>query len=168
MVKICIRCEKEKEVEDFYKHLKTKDGRNSWCKECCKSYAYNYDKLRPDRWKDWCNKNQEKQKLARKRWRKNNKERVRLEKRKSEAKRNALKRLCKEHFTINDVLELLELQGNKCYYCGVSLKEYQIEHKIPISRGGENGRENICMSCSSCNRKKHTKTEREFLNAKKD
>ena len=50
----------------------------------------------------------------------------------------------------------------KCYYCGEK-KELEIEHKIPVSRGGKFERENIVPSCKLCNRKKGTMTAEEFL-----
>ncbi len=34
---------------------------------------------------------------------------------------------------------------------------------VPLSRGGTNGRENLCLSCPDCNLRKGTKTVNEFL-----
>ena len=33
--KLCTQCKTEKKLEDFYKLLSRKDGRTSWCKQCC-------------------------------------------------------------------------------------------------------------------------------------
>ena len=38
-MKQCIICKVEKELEDFYKHSETSDGRLGKCKECCKTQA---------------------------------------------------------------------------------------------------------------------------------
>ena len=53
-----------------------------------------------------------------------------------------------------------------CEYCGKSLSkdEFHLEHKIPISRGGNNEYDNLTISCASCNLKKGSKTMSEFLN----
>ena len=50
----------------------------------------------------------------------------------------------------------------KCRYCGEK-KKLEIEHKIPVSKGGKFEKENIVPSCKLCNRKKGTMTEEEFL-----
>ena len=51
-----------------------------------------------------------------------------------------------------------------CYYCGakISSSASHLEHKTPISRGGDNRRSNLVIACASCNLKKGTKTEEEF------
>ncbi len=56
-----------------------------------------------------------------------------------------------------------ELQGGRCYYCKQPIgPERQIEHKIPISRGGTNWPANIALACPRCNLRKHDKTPQEF------
>lgn len=63
--------------------------------------------------------------------------------------------------------ELLEKQNWKCYYTGEFLilgKNTSIEHKIPISRGGENKIENLAFVIPLVNFWKGRRTEQEFLN----
>ena len=57
------------------------------------------------------------------------------------------------------------LNQDYCYYCKqyVPLEEREIEHKIPIDRGGHNNNENLCMSCFNCNNQKETMTDKEFF-----
>lgn len=52
-----------------------------------------------------------------------------------------------------------------CFYCGVTIAASQshLEHKRPVSRGGDNRRGNIALSCPSCNLKKGRKTHEEFM-----
>jgi len=51
-----------------------------------------------------------------------------------------------------------------CEYCDhVCSDDWHLEHKTPLSRGGDNERENLCISCPACNLKKWTKTDEEFL-----
>lgn len=38
MVKVCTKCKGEKRLEDFYNRADQPDGKNLWCKECCKDY----------------------------------------------------------------------------------------------------------------------------------
>ncbi|SRR6266851_5164897 len=44
-------------------------------------------------------------------------------------------------------------QGSKCASCG-STEILEIDHIIPISKGGSSGVENLQVLCHSCNRKK--------------
>lgn len=69
-----------------------------------------------------------------------------------------------EHtITVEDLLSLYDAQNHECYYCGLPLDStLHIDHKQPVSRGGLNCRENICITCADCNRMKWTKTEEEF------
>ena len=54
--------------------------------------------------------------------------------------------------------------ADTCYYCGKHIdgRNKTIDHKIPVSRGGTNAKENLVMCCRSCNSSKHNKTELEF------
>lgn len=55
--------------------------------------------------------------------------------------------------------------SNICYYCGaeISGRNKTIDHKIPISKGGTNAIENLCVCCRKCNSAKNDKTEAEYL-----
>lgn len=54
-----------------------------------------------------------------------------------------------------------------CYLClnSILFGKDHLEHKTPLSRGGQNNYENLGVSCSECNCKKHTKTEEEYRKA---
>jgi len=66
-------------------------------------------------------------------------------------------------FTIGDLEDLLKIQNNRCYYCGTKLPtDYHADHKTPLSRNGSNTKENIALTCPSCNLRKGTMTEKEF------
>ena len=47
--------------------------------------------------------------------------------------------------------------GNGCFYCGTKLSEtvkkhkIELDHKVPISRGGSAAVENLALSCHACN-----------------
>jgi 5-methylcytosine-specific restriction endonuclease McrA len=72
--------------------------------------------------------------------------------------------LSKEHFTAEDVKWLFIDQEGYCAYCNADIEEnYHIDHIIPVSRGGSNGRGNIALACPSCNLRKHNKTAEEFM-----
>lgn len=103
----------------------------------------------------WARANPEKRKEYRARWAKVNSEAWRG----YVAKRKSLK-LAYEgpHFTSKDVVALLELQGGACSYCAGPINTgYHIDHVVPLSRGGGNGRDNIALACPSCNLSKGSK-----------
>jgi 5-methylcytosine-specific restriction endonuclease McrA/endogenous inhibitor of DNA gyrase (YacG/DUF329 family) len=75
-----------------------------------------------------------------------------------------------EHYSTKQILALASEQNQCCYYCGESFFKngtleyyFEIEHKTPLSRGGSDSIENIALACNSCNTRKHTKTEEEFV-----
>ena len=51
-----------------------------------------------------------------------------------------------------------------CYLCfnPIVFGDDHLEHKTPLIRGGNNDYKNLAISCSGCNHKKHSKTEKEF------
>lgn len=50
-----------------------------------------------------------------------------------------------------------------CHYCGLSFFDVaHVDHIIPVSRGGEHKRMNMCLSCGDCNLKKGNKTLSEW------
>ena len=76
-------------------------------------------------------------------------------------KRRALKRNAAGNATAADIQARFDYHGNRCYYCGCDGK-MQIEHRIPLSRGGTHHPANIVPACQSCNSSKGTRTEKEF------
>lgn len=55
-------------------------------------------------------------------------------------------------------------QKDRCAYCGIDLNgEGELDHRIPVSRGGDNSPGNMAWACLTCNRDKHNKTDEEFM-----
>jgi len=72
-----------------------------------------------------------------------------------------------------DVAHLTALsQTGHCFYCNVALLQVAarpynpqrctVDHKIPVSRGGTNARDNLVAACARCNFRKGRKTVEEF------
>ena len=58
---------------------------------------------------------------------------------------------------------LLEKFGRKCAYCGKeNIKDLEVEHIIPKTRGGSNRVSNLTIACKKCNLKKSNQTAEEF------
>ena len=45
---------------------------------------------------------------------------------------------------------------HRCAYCGKKLKQFTMDHVIPLNKGGPTTMGNIVPACSSCNSKKST------------
>lgn len=50
-----------------------------------------------------------------------------------------------------------------CRYCGIHTREPHCDHRIPLSRGGDNSIPNLVTACSGCNLSKGSKTLEEWL-----
>jgi len=63
-----------------------------------------------------------------------------------------------------DRLAVLERDCWACAYCGVRLtaNNAHVDHKIPLSRGGDSDPDNLVASCKSCNLSKGAKTPYEW------
>ena len=77
---------------------------------------------------------------------------------------NSLKALVKRrygtigHFHKHDLEILLITQAGRCAYCNVCLYDgYEIDHVIPLSKGGTNWPDNVALACKPCNRAKAAK-----------
>jgi hypothetical protein len=69
-------------------------------------------------------------------------------------------------FSLSDWKALLEQHGHRCAYCGVEGMLLLIEHRTPLSRGGDHTSANIVPACESCNLSKGAKTEAEWREVK--
>ena len=52
--------------------------------------------------------------------------------------------------------------GNVCTYCGATEGDFEIDHIIPVSKGGSDELENLTVACKPCNRSKGNKTIEEW------
>jgi 5-methylcytosine-specific restriction endonuclease McrA len=67
------------------------------------------------------------------------------------------------HYTGQDLKALYHAQLGLCAYCQKTLEGgYSIDHKQPVSRGGSNWPDNLCLCCRRCNSRKGPKTAEEF------
>ena len=61
---------------------------------------------------------------------------------------------------------LWQSQGSRCIYCGVRVRlahyQSQIDHVVPVVRGGSNEENNLQLTCPQCNGKKGDRTDAEF------
>lgn len=64
--------------------------------------------------------------------------------------------------------QMIELQKTKfCYWCNEKIKknDLNVDHYIPISKGGKHTISNLVASCSKCNLQKRAKDPQEYANS---
>lgn len=156
--------DKNKRMKQYY--IENKDWINSKAK---KYYQNNRERI-IEQSKKYYNNNAEKTKERIKEWNRNNPKKKRrynnkyfkTEKGKACRQRVNITRRTQEKKIINTLnleewIDILKQYKFRCAYCG---KEFNLfdrptrDHIIPISRGGDNIKENIVPACQSCNSKK--------------
>lgn len=58
---------------------------------------------------------------------------------------------------------ILKRDGEVCAYCKLTDGPFHIDHIIPVSRGGSNQDDNLCVACAHCNLAKSAKLGREWF-----
>lgn len=56
----------------------------------------------------------------------------------------------------------LERDGHQCVYCYATSGPFELDHIIPLCRGGSNAMGNLATACASCNRAKGSLTFHEW------
>lgn len=82
------------------------------------------------------------------------------------SKRRALVNGADGEFTRDDILDAMDRQGKTCAapWCDADLSiGYDVDHIIPLSRGGSNWPDNLQCLCPTCNRSKGAKTMDEWI-----
>ena len=153
MSKVCTKCKVEKELTEFHKDSKTKDGLFIWCKACNamrakKHYIKNKEKI--DKYNlEWKKKNPEKY----------------IE---------AIKKCHKKNAEINRA-KIAEIHGTKCVHCGATEskgkqkvlelhhsdpngKEFTVTNRLHYSWDKIEAEVKKCiLLCAQCHRAEHVR-----------
>lgn len=162
--KTCKECLQILAVDNFYLHSTGKYY--AWCKEChrikkqkirkkypetYRSYSRRIYHLDPEisraRAKEYRDKYPERHAASFKKWATNNPEKSR--------ERGARRRVRLENNGIYTITskEKKRLYNSPCFYCG-SKESIQLDHVIPVARGGRHSIGNLVAACFKCNNQK--------------
>ena len=182
-MKICRYCNKELPINKFGNDKRSKDGKKNKCSSCHNEYmkayywqhrevlaarvlVYHYKNREIANKKRKLNrlKNLEKQMQHSRQWQKDNPELANAIKTNWRMKnRVKLKAIADKRNIIvkngnvpSSFIKMLKTQP--CNYCGIYVEnQMQIDHVIPIAKGGQHSVENLVSACKSCNLSKSDK-----------
>lgn len=132
--KACGLCGEMRPPAAFHRHAGTPDGLSNYCKECAKAATIAWRRANPD------------------------------QARVGRHIRRARIANADGHHTKGDLIEIRARQKNRCAVCSKHLRSGgDLDHIVPLSRGGSNWPKNLQWLCSSCNRSKHNRDPFEFM-----
>ena len=159
MVKICTKCKKEKQTEEF-------PPNKNQCKKCKVQYALKWQKEHPERankaTRKWDSENKDKRIPQIIAWQKEHPENVKA----TQRKRKAIKKGVTATLTTEEEKEIwIEFEG-LCFWCGYIATH--LDHIVPLTpkKGGLQGHHvkgNVVPSCQPCNNRKYNKDPLKFL-----
>jgi 5-methylcytosine-specific restriction endonuclease McrA len=164
-MKICVSCNKNLPLSEFWKSSSNKDGYQSYCRDC----IYKWKNNNKDKVKIYKHKYNlsDKRKKSNKKYYDNNKEKIadywRTDKGKHISKMNKLNRLGVRHtFTYKEWMEKVKETNGICPNCGTNVGIYKLtlDHIIPISAvpiGTYYTINDVQPLCKSCNSSKNDK-----------
>jgi len=143
---------------------KTRQSDPEKAKNIAKKWRENHPELNRERVKDAWLKNPDKYRRGIKFWKQKHPEKMREYGRIHNRKRRTWIEGNEGIHTTEDINQQYAKQQGKCYWCGIKVKKhFEIDHIVPISRGGSNDPSNLAIACSYCNRSKGDKLPEEWL-----
>lgn len=95
------------------------------------------------------------------RWRENNRDRSRMIVKSASHRRRAVTR---QGMSSSDQRDWEDRQEKVCFYCDADVSQgYEVDHILPLSKGGAHEASNLVIACRTCNAKKSNRDPDEFL-----
>lgn len=158
MSKVCTKCGTEKPLEDFNNQKAGKYGKRATCRECQNKENREYKQTEQgiELRRKW--KRSEIGKEGSKRYRENNKEKIKDYTNTDEYRERHRKSADNQRFGGNRI-KVLERDGNKCVICG-STYRIQVHHKDELGRNKpkeirNNELDNLTTLCAKCHIEQH-------------
>lgn len=185
-MKHCSKCDTTMPLDDFYNNRSSKSGKSDYCKTCTKAYVREQSVKHRDRIAAYEDANREHRRAharakyaenaeagrerARK-WREAHPEQVREQNRRwstenpgrdreRQSKRRARQRDLSSYVVTDK--DLRRLLGAACAVTGCTNTDIQIDHIVPVARGGSHGVGNLQPLCSAHNQSKGARLWIEF------
>jgi 5-methylcytosine-specific restriction endonuclease McrA len=180
--KRCAKCKEYKDREAFSKNASRNDGLHSECRVCNAAYraehreeiaqrkAQYMAQYRQDHRDKIVQRNAQYRQDHREekaqydaQWRKDNPDKAHAKNHRYRARKAGNGGT----YTALDVKRQGETQNWKCWWrgpgCAIDCRDkYEVDHLVPLNRGGHNNPSNLVVSCQHCNRSKQDKLPSEF------
>jgi 5-methylcytosine-specific restriction endonuclease McrA len=173
--KFCTKCNLSLDLKLFSPNKQYRDGFSYWCKPCSNQYRRNSlckkRKTSPEQNKKNYTKHKEKRLLAFQEYYQKNKNEIREKQKKYRQTnknyiylRNRKRRnlLSGSNIAPQEIKDLIKNSNSRCHYCNSS-QEIQIDHYIPLSKGGSHNINNLVVACKECNLAKKDKLPEDWL-----
>lgn len=161
--KICSKCKRELPAtpDMFGAHRNTSDGFQSQCRECRNAYLRDYRATDAGRAQKKAYEQSERGKERMAAYHRSEKGKVALQR---SAKKRRTFEQANESISHSAIQALLIAHKYRCWWCGTAIRgnKFHVDHRIPLSRGGTSGNDNLCISCPTCNMSKHDKLPQEW------
>lgn len=169
-LKQCTKCKQAfpATTEYFAVEKRVKSGLFSWCRLCAAEWQREYRKNNPDRVRDTERKRNAKPERrgsqntsAKQRYHNDPKHLIKQQAKNANhrAKRYGAMGKC----TAEIIQSQYSSQRGRCWWCSKDLNNtFDVDHRIPFSKGGTNLPENIVVTCEFCNSSKNNRLSMEW------
>lgn len=179
--KKCSKCNEEKTLEEFHRDRAAKDGRGSQCKQCVNERAARFREENRDRLRvyamEYYTKNRDELLPLRRAYQRahyqENRGRILARHREYQSEHPEVKWAARyrsralqhglpaetDPFTKGDVVDRY---GDSCFYCETGEFE-ELDHYVPVSKGGRHTLGNVRPSCHPCNSAKRSADPDEWI-----
>lgn len=177
-IRVCKLCEVPKPLDQFTPDKASTGGRQSRCKACRAAHELAKYRADPETGRQAMRARREaKPDVYRAhdnaRYLRDREKRIELAKNAAHKRRTRVAGATKERVSVPLLLD--RDRSTECVYCGVEMSfapclnhTYEptratIDHRLPLSRGGEHALDNCVLCCWRCNVRKHARTDSEWI-----
>lgn len=155
-LKRCGDCGLDRARADFARSARCKDGLTWNCRDCSKRYREENRETIQTRYRDYCQANKAILAARNRAWARANPERIKIYRERT----RALKLAHGAGVTFDQWQAIKTLYEHRCLACGRKPPEIALEmdHVVPLSRGGAHDVSNVQPLCRSCNARKSQRT----------
>ena len=150
-MKTCSKCGESKPLEAYPKRKEMRDGHRAECKACRNAYSDKWRSVNKQRQanthREWKAKNPGRMAAIHKMWRESNPNKRVASNHRYRA------RLSSNSVNMVSAKEIADISALPCYACGTHGPS-QVDHIIPLIRGGAHSIGNLIPLCGSCNQSK--------------
>lgn len=164
--KRCSKCQLIKSIQAFGMDRSRRGGLACWCKDCLNDNSRKYhlsnrsSVLARHREHHAANPPDRAKAVDRARaWAANNPDKARAHRKNIKHKRRAL---TAGQLTAAELRRWESEQDKVCHWCRSACDKYDIDHVVPLSRGGQHALHNLVIACPTCNRRKAARCPVEF------